>query len=58
MSEEHCRIIKDRLENPDDFSSERIDGKEKEIMKRRERLRFGLDIERDAIQLEIFSDSN
>ena len=58
ISEEHCQIIKERLENPDEFSSERICGSERKIIKRREKLRFGQDADKDATQMELFSESN
>ena len=51
LDEEHCQLIKERLENPHDFSSERIKGNEQKIIKRREKLRFGQDTDKDTTQL-------
>lgn len=58
LDQEHCQLIKERLENPQDFSSERIKGNEQEIIKRREKLRFGQDIDEDATQMEFFNETN
>lgn len=58
LDKEHCQLIKERLENPHDFSSERIKGGEQKIIKRREKLRFGQDLDKDAAQMELFDETN
>lgn len=58
LDSEHCQLIKERIENPHDFSSERIKGNEEDIIQRREKLRFGQDIDEEGTQMEFFDETN
>ena len=58
LDQEHCQLIKERLANPQDFSSERIKGNEQKIIQRREKLRIGQDIDEDATQMEFIDGTN
>ncbi len=58
LDKEHCQLIKERLENPHDFSLERIKGSEQKIIKRREKLSSGQNIDKDATQTGFFDETN